>query len=497
LSTGLIALTIVGGVAFGQADALIPSSSTLDKGTLTVWVTQRIPTRMTAPVVLDKTVHQQSVGSFGQSASSVGKSASNHGQSAGSFGQSTSNYGTSANNYGQSSASFGHSLDTIADAGGLDAQAMQGSAKIPAKVAMASPDPYRDRLRAELKRSFYDLKANFVTVAADQLQEKLAAAEGQAGYPDVIVGDPLPAEWQNIAKDAGVVMVGSPGVIEQEANQIAQMSNTWQAVILLRAPHPDAAKAFVVWLREAGWDSRQLRLIKSDAREATNAATTAIEDLLGGTKIAEADPLSADFSSALTLWAVLEAPPPIMAELTFHTDVLRAVANERFAVVALRVVASSERAFGVIHPLVVLRRVDGGRWKVLQISPNLAFDLQAHAFDRLRSYAVRVGPEHLAHVAGISQAAPLDGDYRPLVPDMWWDNGDGGSLLIVEWQLRYGSSWSDSKMYLIPDIAPRLQTRVTALFANVPGAYHWRVWMLGTGGALTISPWRTMNIALR
>jgi hypothetical protein len=445
LSTGLIALTIVGGVAFGQADAPIPASSALDKATLTVWVTQRIPTRMTAPVVLDKTVHQQSVGSFGQSASSVGKSVSDHGQSAGSFGQSASNYGTSSSSYGRSADSFGRSLDTIADAGSLDAQAIQGSPKIPAKVAMSLPDPYRDYLQSELKRSFYNLNANFVTVAADQLQEKLTAVEGRAEYPDVILGEPLPPEWKKIAKETGIVMVGSLGVIEQENNQGLLRNPTVQAAILQRAPHPDAAKAFVVWLREPGWDSRQLRLIKSDAREAANAATRAIEDLLGGTKIAEADPLSADFSSALTRWAVLEAPPPIMAGLTFHTDVLRAAANERFAVVALRVVASSGRAFGVIHPLVVLRKLDGSRWKVLQISPNLAFDLQAHAFDRLRSYAVRVGPERLAHVAGISQAAPLDGDYRPLVPDMWWDNSDGGSLLIVEWQLRYGSSLSDSK----------------------------------------------------
>jgi hypothetical protein len=125
------------------------------------------------------------------------------------------------------------------------------------------------------------------------------------------------------------------------------------------------------------------------------------------------------------------------------------------------------------------------------------FDLQIRAFNWLYPYTRRVKPEYLRPIAGISQAAPLDEDNRSPRPDLWWDNGGGGSLLIVEWQRRAGAGWTDSNMFFIPDNAPRLQTRVTAQFADSWGAYHWRVWTLGRGGMMTMSPWRTMNINSR
>lgn len=79
------------------------------------------------------------------------------------------------------------------------------------------------------------------------------------------------------------------------------------------------------------------------------------------------------------------------------------------------------------------------------------------------------------------------------MPELWWDNGGGAGLQVVEWQRSRGG-WLDAHLYLAPDHNPKLQTRVTAQFANSQGRYRWRVWSVGAEGEMKISPWRTLNI---
>jgi hypothetical protein len=517
---GLMAGTVMSCGALGQDGSPATATSALKDGHLTVWVARQEPSQRGAPIAsLDGVIHQQTAGSFGQTAGSYGTAASDHGQTAGSygtaasdhgqtagsygqtagsFGQTAGSYGTAASDHGQTAGSYGHSLSTIADAGALDAQAAAAKAagKLPVPVRSSVRDPLRDRLQTSLKQSFYDLDTSFTSVPADQLDARLAAAEGTPDYPDVIVSQPLPGVLRRLAIGSGMVMFGSTGLIAQESYQPANMAAI-QAVILLRAPHPDEARAYVVWLREQG-GGLPPKPIKPGAEAAMGVAMGAVQDLISGQKISSPDPALAEFSSAEAAGRALEFPSTeVLDGLEFHLDVLRAAANERFAVVAMRLTASSDKAFGLVHPLVVLRKAEDGRWRVLQISANLAFDLEMRAFDRLYGYTGPVRQGQLRPVAGISQAAPVDGDNRSPDPELWWDNGGGGTLLIVEWQRRSGSSWSDSNMFFVPDNGSRLQTRVTARFADGMGAYHWRVWSVGTGGGLSISPWRTVNIGAR
>jgi hypothetical protein len=169
-------------------------------------------------------------------------------------------------------------------------------------------------------------------------------------------------------------------------------------------------------------------------------------------------------------------------------------ANDQFAVVGLHAVLESRAAFGVAHAVVVLRIDEVGQWRVLQLTPNLAIEQQQVAADSLSAFSVRVRQEEVARVKSASLAAPLDGDNRPRVPELWWDNTGAGTLEVVEWQRRAGDSWTGSNLFFVPEDTGHLRTRTTGRFADAPGLYRWRVWSLGRGGTSAISGWRSVNI---
>jgi hypothetical protein len=431
-------MALMGSVALGQNDAATSATLALRRGPLTIWVVSQASKR-NVPVPVHRTT----------------------------------------------AADYSRSLDSISYGANPNPQAV--------KEVQEERDPLRDRLRGDLNQSFPHLNADVTTIAADELQDKLATAEGTPAFPDVIVGSPLPIQWPRLATDAGIVMLGSPGTIAQENNTYIDPTLATETAILLNAPHPGAARAFVIWQREGQRLPPRVEM-KGEWEEPVNVAVRAVGDLINGSEVADKDPETAEFSSGLARALALGAVQTVPDDLGFHTDVLRATANERLAVVSLRVVAASDKSFGVVHPLVVLKKAADGRWKILQISANLAFNLQTGAFRWLNEYALPTKSKQLKPVVGISQAAPVDGDYRPPKPELWWDNSGDGSLLIVEWQRQMGSGWTDTRMFFISDRAWRLKTRVTAEFANTSGVYRWRVWTVGEGGVLTLSPWRTVTI---
>lgn len=354
-------------------------------------------------------------------------------------------------------------------------------------------EPLAERLKSEFRSSFSGSDATFRLVFSDELSDELSKTQGTEKYPDAIVGWPLPMQWRSAASRVGVAMLGTRGVVAEEENAPVFINyvNSPDAAILLDAPHPEAARAFIGWLTELrGRLQFVRRRTTGDITAPVDTAIRAVGDLLNGGSGGERDPDEADFSGVVARTLLFGNVP----DLVFSTDVLFADANEHLAVVALRVIANSNRAFGIVHPLVVLRRTQDGQWKVLQITSNLALDLQERAVGWIDPYTSPTKQHTSKPIAGISQAAPLDGDIRQPRPELWWDNSGDGSLLIVEWQRSVGSKWTDSKMFFVGDSAPRVQTRVRAEFADIPGAYHWRVWTVGAGGALTISPWRTLNI---
>ena len=76
------------------------------------------------------------------------------------------------------------------------------------------------------------------------------------------------------------------------------------------------------------------------------------------------------------------------------------------------------------------------------------------------------------------------------MPELWWDDPGDSGLLLVEWQNGTG----DSHLQFVPERAARLQVRVPAGFGSLAGMYRWRVWAMGAGGVVTLSPWRRITV---
>ena len=430
--------------------------------------------------------HQQTSGSFGQTASSTGTNAGSYGQTSGSFGQTASSYGTNAGGYGISASNVGQTASNSNAQSG-------GTATRPASRSLTE---FADVLR----RAFPQLQVRLVDVYSDELKDRLAAAQGTGNYPDVLVGA-LPDTWGTDLRNRFVVEVLQPAVMYEDGLGEGKASSRISAAVtvLQRAPHREAARALALWLNEA--DSGCAGCVLSEAERKqpyVGVAVSAVNELLHGLGLADlADPDLAAFPASLGRQVLTTSANTLIDGGAANVEAVRASRNGRLAAVSLRVVAASDRVYGVAHPLVVLRQATNGEWKVLHVSLNLpAFD-EERARQALMNTSPSSVAEQNAGVVGVSLSVPAEGDTRPPMPELGWDNGGGAGLQVIEWQRAYSpnsDSWSDARLYLVGDQGTRLKTQVTAEFAIYQTRYRWRVWSVGADGQTKISPWRTMNI---
>jgi len=425
--------------------------------------------------------HEEESGGFGQVASNYGTESSNHGQTASSLGQTAGSYGTEASNHGQPAGGFGNSLSTIADAGSA----------LPASATVPSAGGSTKHLSPQLLEDFPDLHVTYVNVAANDLKPKLEEAEGTADYPDLLIGVGSPVLWDGLRRQFGVPMLLADVTVDGGSAPAGAV----QFEILSQAPHMEAARALALWLNEAsaGCAGCVLRSIPDGARPAAAMAVATIRSLLQGNNFSDQDPTMAKFPSQLGK-DLLRTTGDGVADSGVRVEVVRAAVQGRLAAVSLRVVASAERVFGAVHPLVVLRRGDDGHWRVLHVSLSLSPEEQSFDQGLLMDDRPLTPQERRDGVLGVSLAAPPDGDTRKPMPELWWDNTGGARLQVVEWQRQADGGWSDARLEMVPDRNARLQTRVTAGFAKSAGLYRWRVWSVGMNGEMKITPWRTFKI---
>ena len=427
---------------------------------------------------------EQTAGSYGQTSGSFGTAASNHGQAASTLGQTASTAGQTAGSYGQTAGSFGNSLSTIAQAGTNDKSSQSGDA-----------DPLRDLLRSLLRSDFPQLTVVTRGVPADELGDDLRATKGTAGFPDVLVGA-LPVAWaQGLQNEFGLALLPLAGFYEDGVTDDQPFAPEF--AVLAGAPHGKAARAFALWIAEAG-ESCEGCVAEGLSREKQAVAAVALDavtHLMRGDGLGdEGDPAMAPFPPNLGRIILLTNENRLASDSSAKPDVVEASVNGKLATVTMRVVASSDRVFGVAHPLVVLRKGDDGKWRVLHVSLNLpAVEAESEREALMERCTGTICGT--AGVVGVSLAAPANGDTRQPLPELWWDNGGGSRLEVVEWQMAYSSEWTDARLFLVPDRGAKLRTQVTAGFASRLGRYRWRVWSVGQGGALKLSPWRTMVIA--
>ena len=486
------ALASMWGQAPGSTQAVRADwSPQAQRGALTIWRVVAVgPARPVSVASLSPEVRSQTAGSFGQSAGSFGRSAGNTGRPAGSFGQTAGNFGQSAGEFGQTAGSLGESTGTLAEA----AAAANGTAAAP---------PKNDSAANRLNRDFEDGRSGIESLAtaveevgADELQSRLKAVAGTADAPDVLVGTPLPSVWSDqntgLVRRFGLVTLGIVRPIPQtEAGQY--VPERLEASILVRAPHPKSAREFIKWLPDRDAYKVHGPLGMDDP---SLVARNALGSELFGREIGSAaDKKMATFNPMIAQLAALGVyGEGVLNGMRVDIDRSSVKANDRFAVVEIRAVVESVAAFGVAHAVVVLRIDETGQWRVLQLSPNLPAGQQRLAAESLDGFAVKARREEVAQVRSASLAAPVDGDNRPPVPELWWDNSGQGTLEVVEWQRQTGDGWSGSNLFFVPEDVGNLRTRTTGRFADAAGLYRWRVWSLGRGGTSAISAWRSINI---
>ncbi len=501
-------------------------TSPLEHGALRVWILRSLTPAerlvrdrqraiAAGAVTLPTAVQGQTTGSFGQTAGSFGQTAGSYGQTTGNLGQTSSSAGQTAGSYGQTVSQLGTAASNV----GQTAGSYQGSipslnSLYPDQVTQpdSSPrDPLSRRsaeLLAELQGQFPFGRLQFTEIPEDSFRDLFLGA-GPESLPDAILAaDALP-DWWN-ASAAGLSMLGWPppaapgdslrsAVYPVAGPGPARLHEAANVVIPRRAPHPAEARAFVVWLRDDGLCRRcedPSRSFMTSPATATPAALAkdALGRLLTGNEPGPAADAAAARANPLLVQSLTLLPAGSdepLPSFNIKIDVLNVAANDRLAEVALRGIVDGPEAFGVVHALVILRRAgNGGPWKVLQVTANL---LPRELMPQGAELLPFLKPDAPARVVGVAQAAPLDGDSRPPHPDLWWDSGGGDGLLVVEWQLRYGTEWSDAHLMMVPDRESRARTRVNAAFAE-SGEYRWRVWAVGTGGALVLGPWRRFII---
>jgi hypothetical protein len=498
-----------------QSNHSDPVTAPLLRGHLVLWIVHDLPP--SPQQLFSGTVHmpgyqEHNAGQFGYDAGRIGQTAGTYGQTAGRVGQPAGEVGQNAGSAGQTAGSFGRdAASTGRDAGrtgqmagrfGYSVNTLNNATTQPEKNADAAfhHPPHNTRWDAwlsHLRTTFPDLQIKVVDVRSDELQPQLRAAQHTPDAPDVLLGDPLPDLWTHpstgLGLEYGIANVGAHSEfaeIELPAG-VTTEPQRWQpeASALRAAPHPEAARAFLFWLDTGSGCASCGTPLHIAAGSPDAVAVQALDSILDGAGIgAWADPRMASFSTASARREALGSPA---RTATFHIDVLDSSANDKLAVVMLRAVLSEPLAVGALDAAAVLRRDARGRWRILQITPNLTEDQLGRGWPLLASFAQG---DHRASVGGASLAAPRDGENRSPQPELWWDNKGGAGLQIVEWQINAGAHSPVSHLFFVPDANMVLRTRVTAQFATLPVSYRWRVWSVGSGGELVLSPWRTFNV---
>lgn len=483
-----------------------PVMQPLKTGSVTVWRVRpttdedraRIAAqKLNATIAPLKKYSERTTSEFGQSSSNVGQTAGSYnnqppgsiGQTAGNSGQTARSVGTTAGSFGQTASSFGESTSD--------------ASKVKRVATAHDQNQILANLRGTLSMSLGRADVEFVDLVSEEFEDKLAAVTNSADYPDIVVGIENLPSWSS--SGLGLTMFGLQVLPEPESTPVSNLFRAFQrADILLQAPHPVQARAFVVWLRDEG-SCDPLCVSKRDiARQGMEEAVTAAQGaftnvLQGGTFKAYVDKDAAEFSGpvaqSLAFGDVFGGPASPIDTEHVRIDTIAVATNERrsLAAITLRAVIPSAGSLGVVHAQVVLRKSEGGGWSVLQLSSNLRLPRMAEVNGFL-AQAMSGKPDESSPVLGVSQAAPLDGDNRSPQPYLWWDNLGGATLQVVEWQMKAESGWTNTNLEPVSDTGPRLKTEVVASFARQSGQYRWRVWSIGKGGELKLSSWHTLLI---
>jgi hypothetical protein len=260
--------------------------------------------------------------------------------------------------------------------------------------------------------------------------------------------------------------------------------------IFRRAKHPEASKAFLLWLGQSPhwtpWQLRTASLSSSDVSAVKSVATDAVRHLL--TRDIDAFSLLMDPDAKPFDW-----PYPKIKQLS-NVEALVTFGTSRLGFALVSAVGEGDANFGMSHYAMILRKAEE-RWKVLLLMqgslPQLEHLLQS--FDAMGLVDGEAG-----EVQKVTILFPPDHSKMTRWPtgEIEWTTTDPQvAAYVVESQFGlYGSeNWSSSAVKIFPPLSENTSIHITTPFGVGFQPHRWRVWAIGRTGVLSFSEWRTID----
>jgi hypothetical protein len=341
-------------------------------------------------------------------------------------------------------------------------------------------------LQREFKRDFPDFDLDFKILDRDEFVRILHSSQPDVTYPDVAFVDNLSELRPLMNNNAVLKMWGQP------RNAVGKMwgpGGWW--VTFRQAKNFEIGKAFMLWLSQSPqW--RPMRVSTASISPADIAVVQAlsreaVQDFAGmnpQSLLSIMDPEASHFDDFGGGIQTLQVVEPL---LTFG--------NSRLAFVLVAEIGQGEKAFGLAHSAVVLRKL-GNSWKVLLFLPDRSLpDIEdlLRDFDRL---GIDEGPPDV--VPKVTLLAPADHARLERYPrsDIEWTPVDSNvAAYVIESQFRQlrREYWSQSAIKVVLPIPNESSIRMEMPFGIGKQPHRWRVWAINKSGIVSTSDWRVID----
>jgi hypothetical protein len=335
-------------------------------------------------------------------------------------------------------------------------------------------------LRGEFKRDFPNFDLDFKILERDAFVRALHSSQSGSPYPDMAFVD-SDSELHPLLNNYAVVkMWGQPRF---------ETDGWW--VIFRQAKNFEAAKAFMLWLSQAP-EWRPMRVSTVSISPADIALVQAISkeavqdyvDVNPQSLSSIMDPEASHFDHFGDRIQTLQSTEPL---LTFG--------NSRLAFVLLAEVGEGERAYGMAHSAVILRKI-GKSWKVLLFLPNSSIPEIESLLGIFDSLGLDEGPPDA--VSKVTLLAPADHARITRFPPSeieWTPVDPNPAAYLIESQFCQLRSeyWSQSAVKVVSPVPYESSIRMEMSFGVGKQLHRWRVWAIDKSGIVSMSDWRVID----
>ena len=341
-------------------------------------------------------------------------------------------------------------------------------------------------LQNEFKRDFPNFDLDFKILDRDEFVRILHSSQPDAAYPDVAFVDNHSELRSLMNNDAVLMMWGQP------RHAVAKLwgPNGWW-VIFRHAKNFEIGKAFMLWLSQSPqWRPMRVNtasISPTDIAVVQAISKQAVKDFASMNPQSLSsimDPKASHFDDFEARIQTLQDVEPL---LTFG--------NSRLAFVLLAEVGQGEKAFGMAHSAVILRKL-GDSWKLLLFLPDRSLpDIEGLLgdFDHLG-----LGEGRPEEVPRVTLLAPVDHARLERYPrrDIEWAPVDPNlAAYVVESQFSQlrRESWSPSALKVVSPIPNEFSIHMEMPFGMGKQPHRWRVWAIDKSGNVSTSDWRIID----